>query len=200
MAQELEIKLHLADLPSLDRVLSDESIALYAQEAWDLTPMETTYFDTADRRLQARKWMLRRRMEGERSVVCFKTPSVSDSRIRGEWEVEADDPAQALPALLMLGAPPALQSLLQSMPLLPTCGARFLRRFIRLQFPDGSCCILSGDHGELFSDSRSIPFSELELELACGAPDAMLGLAQTLMQTYGLHEEPRSKFARAAAL
>ena len=41
---------------------------------------------------------------------------------------------------------------------------------------------------------------ELELELKSGAPAAMLALGDRLLRRYGLREEPRSKFFRAARL
>ena len=197
MGQELEIKLAVADEAQLAAILSDREIGSLA-EIWTEKPMKTTYYDTPAHSLSARKWMLRQRSEGGRSVVCFKMPL--DAHLRGEWETEAHAPNRiALDALVRSGAPKMLTAL-SAEGLVPVCGAEFQRRCAMLHFADGSQAELAGDRGILHGQTEKLPFTELELELYGGAPEAMLALAQTLMQHYGLHEEPLSKFARARAL
>ena len=48
--------------------------------------METTYYDTPDHALSARKWTLRRRLENGTSVCTLKTPAGGLGR--NEWETE----------------------------------------------------------------------------------------------------------------
>lgn len=197
MGQELEIKLAVADEAQLAAILTDREVCALA-ERWMEKPMKTTYYDTPAHSLSSRKWMLRQRREGSRSVVCFKMPL--DAHLRGEWETEASAPNRAaLDALVRSGAPKMLTAL-SAEGLVPACGAEFQRRCAMLHFADGSQAELAGDCGTLHGRTEKIPFTELELELYGGSPEAMLALAQVLMQRYGLHEEPLSKFARARNL
>lgn len=162
--------------------------------------MKTTYYDSPDRRFGARNWTFRRRMEGDTSVVCVKTPH-KESHTRGEWQVNADrlDEA-AIEALLLAGAPKELLLLYGMGDVFPICGAEFTRRRVILQFPDGSRAELAGDCGILHGQTERMSFTELELELYGGAPTQMLALVALLCKRYGLSEQPKSKFARARSL
>ena len=79
------------------------------------------------------------------------------------------------------------------------CSARFTRLSRTLQIPGGRA-ELALDRGVLAGPREQEPLLEAELELKDGAADAMLALAAHLCRTYGLREEPRSKFARARSL
>lgn len=200
MGKELEYKLWVPDAATLERILADEEIAQLSAGAWRSTEMKTTYFDCADRRFAQRKWTLRRRMEGEKSIVCLKTPQ-NEAHLRGEWQIEADAfYLCAVEQLIALGAPELLRTLLGNETLSPVCGAEFLRRSVMLTFFDGSSAELAGDHGILRSAAKRLPFTELELELYSGSPEAMRALAERLCTRYQLHEEPLSKAARAQQL
>ena len=69
-----------------------------------------------------------------------------------------------------------------------------------LECADGSRAEAAGDCGKLFGPTEALPFAELELELYHGTPEATKALAAALCRTYGLHEEPLSKVARARRL
>ena len=69
--------------------------------------METTYYDTPDRRLGKLHWTLRRRFENGISVCTVKTPSKEGGR--GEWETECGSIPDAIPVLCDLGAPAPLR-------------------------------------------------------------------------------------------
>ena len=200
MGIELEYKLHVEDEAALLRVLAAPEIETLRATPWKQTQMKTTYFDAPDGRFSARHWTLRRRMENEVSIVCLKTP-LPGQTARGEWQLEADEIDRAtIDRLLALGAPAELEALFGDGALVPVCGAKFLRRSAMLEFPDGSRAELAGDHGRLFGTTESTVFTELELELYGGAPAATRALADALCQAYGLHDEPKSKLARARAL
>ena len=200
MGIELEYKLHVEDEAALLRVLAAPEIETLRATPWKQTRMRTTYFDTPDGRFSARHWTLRRRMENEVSVVCLKTP-LPGQTARGEWQLEADTIDRAtIDRLLALGAPRELEALFGDGVLVPVCGAEFLRRSTMLEFADGSRAEVAGDHGRLFGATESTTFTELELELYGGAPAATRALADALCQAYGLHDEPKSKLARARAL
>lgn len=200
MGIELEYKLHVEDEAALLRVLAAPEIETLRATPWKQTQMKTTYFDAPDGRFSARHWTLRRRMENEVSIVCLKTP-LPGQTARGEWQLEADEiDRAAIDRLLALGAPAELEALFGDGALVPVCGAEFLRRSAMLEFADGSRAEVAGDHGRLFGATESTTFTELELELYGGAPAATRALADALCQAYGLHDEPKSKLARARAL
>ena len=200
MGKELEYKLLVPNEAELLKILQDADIADLTDGAWREMPMKTTYYDSPDRRFCTRHWTLRRRMEGNTSVVCVKTPH-KDAHTRGEWQVCADrlDDA-AIEALLLSGAPQELLLLYGTGDVFPVCGAEFTRNCVMLRFPDGSRAELAGDCGVLYGQTERLPFTELELELYEGKPTQMLALVTSLCNRYGLSEQPKSKFARARSL
>ena len=199
MGIEIEFKLRVPDEATLDALLRAPETEALRVTPWKETKMETTYYDTPDGALSARRWMLRRRLENGVGIVCVKTP-LPENNARGEWQVEAAQvDAAAIEALLAAGAPQALREL-DGSGFCAVCGAEFLRRSAILQFPDGSRAELAADCGRLFGKTASLPFTELVLELTSGAPDAAKRLAALLCERYGLTEEPQSKVARARAL
>ena len=199
MGTELEWKLSAPDPALLDAVLAWEGVVRLLAETPRHYHMQTTYYDSPDRALAPRRITLRRRLENQRSVVCVKAPlpGAADPHLHGEWELEADSPAEALPRLIALGAPALLGELER---LVPVCGADFQRRAALLRFPDGSACELALDAGRLFSGDRSVPLCELELEQKEGSPAAALALRLALTERFGLSPQERSKYARAKEL
>lgn len=200
MGKELEYKLLVPNETALQNILQDAALADLTDGAWREIPMKTTYYDSPDRRFCTRRWTLRRRMEGDTSVVCVKTPH-KESHTRGEWQVCADclDDA-AIDALLLSGAPQELLRLYGAGDVFPVCGAEFVRKCVMLQFPDGSRAELAGDCGVLYGQTERLPFTELELELYEGEPTQMQALLTSLCARYGLSEQPKSKYARARLL
>lgn len=200
MAKEVEYKLSVPGPARLQELLHAPELAALAQGTPEDTAMQTVYYDTPERSLSARRWMLRRRMENTRSVVCLKTPT-NDAHTRGEYELEAQAPdAAARQALVQAGAPQELLALCAQAEPQPVCGAAFTRRHVLLRFSDGSSAELAADCGVLYGAQTRQEFCELELELREGEAAQMQALVRLLCARYGLHEEPRSKFARARAL
>ena len=162
--------------------------ALAAQAGpWETVDMETTYFDTPDRALSARRRTLRVRLENGAAVAAFKTPDLGHGR--GEWEVPGADPRAALAA-----AGETVEG-----PLVPVCGARFQRRRRRIPTGDGTA-ELALDAGVLTGGGREVPFQEVEVELKSGSREAAEKTARSLAARFSLTEEPRSKFRRAMDL
>lgn len=200
MATELEYKLHIHDEAELKKILADADIAAMAYGDWRETQMRTTYFDTQAHSFLRHHWTLRRRQEGSRSVVCLKTP-VGMSRVRGEFQVEAEQiDENAIVQLIAAGAPEQLLPMFCAAPLVPICGASFLRRSVMLRFSDSSNAELAGDCGFLNGRSQQLNFTELEHELYEGKPDAMAAFVNLLCSRYELREEALSKYARARKL
>lgn len=156
--------------------------------------METTYFDTPERTLRRRKWMLRIRRENGQPICTLKTPLPDGGR--GEWEVAEANLAQAIPALMKLGCP---QELGQVSGLAPVCGAAFTRLAAEVTW-GGSRLELALDQGVFLAGERSVPFSEAEVELKQGSDGDCDAFAQALAQEYGLTPEGKSKAQRAFAL
>lgn len=168
---------------------------LLAGEAENIK-MATTYYDTQDGALSARKWTLRVRKENEASVVTMKT--AGDGMTRGEWEYEAETLDGAAEKLILLGAPEELRELLAD-GVQPVCGAEFLRRAIRLE-TDGTVLEVALDLGRLFRENREKPIYEVEVELKEGSQWAAVAFARGLAEQFGLKEEKKSKFVRAINL
>ena len=158
--------------------------------------METTYYDTPDRSLSARKWTLRRRFENGVSVCTLKTPHRDGGR--GEWEMESHDLISAVPALCKLGAPAELESLVCN-GVMEVCGARFTR-LAALMEANGCTVELALDRGVLLGGGKELPLCEVEVELKKGDDAAAVAFAKELAQTFGLVPETASKYRRALAL
>ena len=178
---------------------TEASVLAEIQEKYGaFTPisMETTYYDTVDRKLSSLHWTLRRRMENGVSVCTFKCPHSSGGR--GEWEVEADSIREGIPKLCAQGADPELMSLTAG-GLTEVCGARFTRLAKQLEVP-GGLVELALDQGVLLGNGKELPFAEVEVELKEGTDETAAAFARALAQEYGLIPEAKSKFARAMAL
>ena len=156
--------------------------------------METTYYDTPDGILGRLHWTVRRRLENGVSVCTVKTNLPDGSR--GEWEVEADEIAEALPRLVSMGAPEALLAY-SARGLRPTCGARFTRNAAMV---NGGRSELALDSGVLLGGGKEEPLCEVEVELKQGTDEETALFAQTLAEKYHLLPQPKSKLARARAL
>ena len=158
--------------------------------------METTYYDTPDRKLSERHCTLRRRMENETSVCTYKYPHKDGGR--GEWEVEAASIEEGIIKLCDAGAGPELLYATVA-GLVEVCGARFTRLAAPLEVP-GATVELALDQGVLIGNGKELPFAEVEVELKEGTDEAAIAFAKALAEEFGLVPEGKSKFARAMAL
>lgn len=197
MAIELEYKLAVPSAALLEQILFDPQVAQVRTEGYRLYEMATVYYDTPSKAFSRLKWTLRLRQENERLVVTLKTPA--DGGARREFECPASSVQAAVGALLEQGAPQALTGMLEE-GIAPVCAAQFTRRAAALAFADGTVCELAGDIGALAGGSRQEELCEVELELKQGSAETVQAFAGELAERFGLQEEPRSKFHRAAAL
>ncbi len=179
MGRELEYKFS-ATAESLEKIAA-------AFGGFRRIQMQTTYFDTPDRRLSAQKKTLRIRKENEESIVTLKAPLPDGSR--AEWECHADSLEEGL------------QKLPQSCdgPLEAVCGAKFVRRAALITLEDATV-ELALDLGVLTGGGRELPLCEAEVEYKAGSEEAARRFAEKLAADFGLKEEKTSKFARAMAL
>ena len=110
MGRELEWKLAVPDPALLDQIAAWEALEPLRIEPFRHYEMRTAYYDTPDRAFAEGRMTVRCRMENGTAVVCVKAPlpGAEDPHEHGEWEIEGEDPAAALPALVSAGAPRAL--------------------------------------------------------------------------------------------
>jgi len=200
MGMELEFKLAVSSPALLEQILFDPQVAEVRQGGYRMLHMATVYYDTPDRRLSARMWTLRLRQENTRLVATIKTPARGAGKARGEWECEAGSIHAAIPLLLEAGAPAELAQILEDISLIPVCAAQFTRRAADVAFADGTVCELCGDIGMLVGGTREENLCEIEVELKSGSAETAEAFVAELQERFDLQEEPRSKYARAAAL
>ena len=156
MGREFELKFRADD--SVHQSIRE------AYDGWKRIEMETTYYDTPNGDLSARRVTLRRRLENGVSVCTVKTPV--DDIGRGEWECECSDILDAIDILCKLGAPEELKQWVTP-GLVRRCGARFTRLCREVEGA-GSAMELALDAGVLLGGSKEIPLCEVEAELKNG--------------------------------
>ena len=197
------MKLGVPSHEVMEQILQDPTLTEYMRDEIVTRRMRSLYYDTADGALQARRWTLRLRDEGGMGIAAMKTPNASAGTglfTRSEWQCRADCIEDAIPRLIEEGAPAVLRELVADQPLVVTCGAEFDRRSTCLYLPDSVRIEVAADEGVLTGGGRTTPICELELELLFGESEALPPICRQLEQDYGLTEETRSKFQRAAAL
>ena len=198
---EIEIKLGPVNVETAARVFADPALEPCLGPV-SITGMHTVYYDTPDRRLRRERITLRLRKEGPRSVCTLKTggENLEGLSQRVELEQEAPDLETGLRAILQMPELPAgVRPLLAAGSFAPTCGARFVRKEVRVTMED-VCFLLSFDQGELYAGDNTAPLGEIELELCDGSVEGLVREARRLMALYGLSYYPDSKQKRAAAL
>jgi len=154
--------------------------------------METTYYDTPQGCLSAKKYTLRRRRENGESVCTLKTPGAGP--LRGEFETRCEKIEDAIPELCKLSG-----AGLPTAGLTEVCGAKFTRYAKDVTLPGGTL-ELAADKGVLTGGGKEQPFWEIEVELKSGSRESVIGFARTLAESYALQEEEKSKFKRALEL
>lgn len=196
---EIEIKLAPVTEEQFNCLLADPALAELLRSEEEIIQMEATYYDDIPGNLSQRKMTLRLRKENGKGICTFKAPAQGDFA-RMEVECEADTVEDGVQTLLAEGKLPfPAAALLSRMMLMPTCGARFTRRAVRLE-QDGFACILSYDSGELFAGENTAPIAECEAELAEGTAAQLEQFFLPLAEKYGLPVCHKSKHARARAL
>lgn len=152
--------------------------------------LQATYFDTPDRRLQARHISLRVRESGGRRVQTLKRGE-GFGREEHEQRVEALDlDMPALKAVLSRQRRRALQ---------PAFTVAVARRQRVVDYRDAAVEI-AADQGVIQAGDRRREICELELELKAGPPRALFDLARDLARTAPLYLSYEGKAAQGQAL
>lgn len=165
--------------------------------------LESTYYDTEDRRLADRHVTLRVRKTGDGFVQTVKSAPEDGELGRGEWECAVTG---VTPDLTLITDDTALDRLgpLSESELQPVFVSVIERTTIEVMMGEGqgtSRIEVAFDRGEVrLSDGTATPVSEVELELMDGSPAALFDLALELVKAAPLRLEMRTKAARGYAL
>ena len=186
---EIELKLLVAD----DRLADFNAapiIATNARNKGTRKHLKSVYYDTPERTLRRNGLSLRVRQSGARFVQSVKAEFEDDPLRRGEWEtsVPSIDPDLGLAIPFI---PPNLRSDLERHQLEAVFTADIRRRTRIIELPSGTVEI-AFDHGFLKSGDRSMPVSEIELELKGGSATAIYELALRLAEHGSLKPSIRS--------
>lgn len=203
---EVELKL-LLDPQYVARLREHPLLAQYATEEPVLLAMHDVYVDTPDLQLCRHQAGLRvRHIDGAWVQTLKAGGSVRGGlHSRHEWESEVDGPQVQPDALdaLIKGKQPVRALLRQDAiraNLQTVFGTRIERTVWQLATPQGDLveCVL--DQGVIEHGGKSVPVSEVELELKSGNPASLFDIALALLQDVPLWIGQASKAERGYRL
>jgi triphosphatase len=171
---ELKFRIPQGDLSRIEKLPELQGSLDHAVVAL----VSTVYFDTPDQDLWKKGFSLRIRKTGERYIETIKQET-SSIIARGEWEKETNSATLDF-------------SHAETTPLAPLIGKRRVKTELRPAFEvhlerrifplaaNGAEIEAVIDTGHIEADGKSLPISELELELKSGDRTALFDLARTL--------------------
>ncbi|MBH5402147.1 CHAD domain-containing protein [Bradyrhizobium sp. CNPSo 4010] len=192
-AGEIELKL-LVDADRMAHFSAAPVITANARNKGTRKHLKSVYYDTPERALRRAGLSLRVRQSGSRFVQTVKTEVADDPLRRGEWEASVPSLAPDL-ALAMPFVPEKLRGHLDAQPLEALFTADVHRHTRIIDLPSGTVEV-AFDQGELTAGDRSVPVSEIELELKSGSPSAIYEIALRLAEHGTVKPSIRSKSAR----
>ncbi|MBW7971108.1 CYTH and CHAD domain-containing protein [Bradyrhizobium sp. BR 10289] len=192
-AGEIELKL-LVDADRMAHFNAAPVIAANARNKGSRKHLKSVYYDTPERLLRRHGLSLRVRQSGARFVQTVKTEAADDPLRRGEWEASVPSLAPDL-ALAMPFIPEKLREHLAAHPLEAVFTADIHRHARMLDLPSGTVEI-AFDQGALTAGDRSLPVSEIELELKGGAASTIYEIALLLAEQGAVKPSISTKSAR----
>ncbi|MDA9490216.1 CYTH and CHAD domain-containing protein [Bradyrhizobium sp. CCBAU 11361] len=196
-AGEIELKL-LVDADRMAHFNAAPVIVANARNKGSRKHLKSVYYDTAERALRRSGLSLRVRRSGARFVQTVKTDTADDPLRRGEWEASVPSLAPDV-ALAMPFIPEKLRSHLEAQPLEAVFTADVHRHARIVDLPSGTVEI-AFDQGVLTAGDRSIPVSEIELELKSGSASTIYEVALRLAEQGAVKPSIRAKSARGFEL
>jgi len=139
---------------------------------------KAAYYDTPERTLWRNGLTLRVRQSGARFTQTVKTERGDDPLRRGEWEASVTSMMPDL-ALAMPFIPEKIRSDLHAQALEPVFTTDIRRHQRMVDMPSGTVEV-AFDHGMLKAGPRTLPVSEIEIELKQGNASAIYELALRL--------------------
>lgn len=192
-ATEIELKL-LVDADRLADFSDAPVIVTHARNKGTRKHLRAVYYDTPKRTLQRHGLSFRVRQSGARFTQTVKAELGNDPLRRGEWEASvpsfAPDVTLALPFI-----PDKLRAELERHPLEAVFSTDIRRHQRIVTLPSGTVEV-AFDQGHLKSGDRSMPVSEIELELKSGSPTAIYELALRLAEHGPARPSIHSKSSR----
>ncbi|AMA58940.1 CYTH and CHAD domain-containing protein [Bradyrhizobium sp. CCGE-LA001] len=192
-AGEIELKL-IVDADRMAHFNAAPVIAAHARNKGSRKHLKSVYYDTPERTLRRNGLSLRVRQSGARFVQTVKTDAADDPLRRGEWEASVPSLAPDL-ALAMPFVPEKLRGVLEAQPLEAVFTADIHRHARIVDLPSGTVEV-AFDRGELAAGDRSMPVSEIELELKDGSASTIYEIALRLAEHGVMKPSIRSKSAR----
>ncbi|MBR0993216.1 CHAD domain-containing protein [Bradyrhizobium japonicum] len=192
-AGEIELKL-LVDAERMAGFNAAPVIAAHARNKGSRKHLTSVYYDTPERMLRRNGLSLRVRQSGARFVQTVKTEAADDPLRRGEWEASVASLTPDL-ALAMPFIPEKLRGHLEARPLEAVFTADVRRHARMIDLPSGTVEI-AFDRGVLTAGDRSLPVSEIELELKSGTASTIYEVALRLAEHGAVKPSIRSKSAR----
>jgi len=190
---EIELKL-LVDSDRLKDFNDAPAIAANARSKGSHKQLKSVYYDTPERTLWRNGLTLRVRKSGARFLQTVKAESGDDPLRRGEWEASVPSLAPDL-ALAMPFIAPKLRADLEAERLEAVFTSEIRRHTRMIDLPSGTVEV-AFDQGVLKAGNRSLPVSEIELELKDGSRLAIYELALRLAEHGPVQPSIRSKSAR----
>nr|WP_249809819.1 CYTH and CHAD domain-containing protein [Bradyrhizobium sp. 139] len=192
-AGEIELKL-LVDADRMAHFNAAPVIAANARNKGTRKHLKSIYYDTQERLLGRNGLSLRVRRSGACFVQTVKTDAADDPLRRGEWEASVSSLAPDL-GLAMPFIPEKLRSQLAAQPLEAVFTADVHRCARMIDLPSGTVEI-AFDQGELVAGDRSMPVSEIELELKSGSASTIYEVALRLAEHGAVKPSIRTKSGR----
>jgi inorganic triphosphatase YgiF len=193
LGSEIELKL-LVDADRMADFNTAPIIATNARNKGTRKHLKSVYYDTPKRTLRRNGLSLRVRQIGARFVQTVKAESADDPLRRGEWEASVPSIAPDV-GLAMPFIPAKLRSDLERHELEPVFTADIHRHARIIDLPSGTVEV-AFDQGVLKAGDRSLPVSEIELELKAGSASAIYELALRLAEHGAVRPSIHSKSAR----
>lgn len=197
--REIELKLRLTKTAA-NKLRRHPALRRYRVGRGASSLLDSTYYDTEDLKLAARKMALRVRADGGRFEQTLKISRKGGGlQTRGEWNAvlpeDRPDPARIGDAasrawLEKQGGAAALVPVFRTV----------IRRTTWLLAVGGSDVELALDEGEIVSGTKREPILEAEFELKAGDPAAIVLVAREMAEGIPCHIDSRSKAARGYAL
>jgi inorganic triphosphatase YgiF len=190
---EIELKL-LVDAEELAGFNDAPVITANARNKGSRKHLKSVYYDTPERTLWRDGLSLRVRQSGARFVQTVKAEFKDDPLRRGEWEASVSSLAPDL-ALAIPFIPEKLRAALETGGLEAVFTADIRRHQRMVELPTGTVEV-AFDHGVLKAGERTMPVSEIELELKGGSPAVLHELALRLAEHGPVRPSIRTKSAR----
>ncbi len=199
---ELELQLRIVNKDQFEDIIKDP--VFYGGSA--LPPKtekyETTYYDTADHKLQNAGYSFRIRKSASGLTATVKEDGQNSFGLfhRGEWNRTLKRKYPSVQVFSDLPVGKTLSDIIGKEPLCSQFQTLYTRTFATATLPGGNVVELAANTGIISARDKTEEIYELELELASGDASGLFRLAAELSARYPLMPEEKNKYMRALAL